>query len=237
MIPHLTALSTALVALGLLTACPQSGNQQAATPGAPGQQQEGGAPMGPEGNTSSHPDDSRWSEGLTDGVSVQGTIAYAGELDGGSLRIDILTKKEGGPPHLVSAETLGELGAFSISAPRGFGEVHLVGFIDRSGDGPSSDDPAATAKVEIGDQDVTGVTLTLSDEPDLGELAPGAPPEGAPDAPPQPEDPNAERNGAEGPAPEGAPAPDGAPPPDGAPEGTPAPGADAAPPEPGAAPE
>jgi len=114
-----------------------------------------------------------------EGVSVQGSVSYAGEVPGGAVRIDVLTQVKDAPPHLVSAETLEGLGEFTFQAPSDFGEVHLVAFIDRTGDGPSPDDPAATVKLDITTQDVAALELVLTDEPDLGDLTPGSPPDGA----------------------------------------------------------
>ncbi|MFT5584912.1 MAG: hypothetical protein ACI9VR_002500 [Cognaticolwellia sp.] len=189
-----------------LTACPQS--QSPDGKGGPaGQGGTEGAP--PEMGSAAHPDDARWKVKAGEGISIQGSVSYGGEPPEGAVRIDVLTQAGEAPPHLVSAETLEGMGTFTFQAPKDFGEVHLVAFIDRTGDGPSPDDAAATTKLDITTVDITGLELVLTDEPDLGDLTPGAPPDenGQPgDAP------------AEGEPGEGQPSGDG-PPPDGPPQG------------------
>ncbi len=228
---RLAALALASILSLALTACPQTQDKTGpAAKGPSGAPPAEGAP--PEMNTAAHPDDARWKLAEGEGVALSGTVSYEGEAPEGAVRVDVLTQAGDAPPHLVSAETLEGLGAFTIRAPKDFGEVHLVAFIDRAGDGPSPDDAAATVKVSIGAEDVPDLSLALSDEPDLGGLTPGAPPteNGAPP----------EGDAAGGPAPgEGGPPPEGdaagGPPPEaGAP---PVEGAAGAPPEKAEAPE
>ena len=177
-----------------LTACPQSQTPDGKI-GPEGQAGSQGAP--PEMGSAAHPDDARWELKAGEGVSVQGSVSYSGEVPGGAVRIDVLTQAKDAPPHLVSAETLEALGEFSFQAPSDFGEVHLVAFIDRTGDGPSPDDPAATVKLNITTQDVADVALVLADDPDLGDLTPGSPP----DENGQPTDGQAEGQQGDGPPP------------------------------------
>jgi hypothetical protein len=114
-----------------------------------------------------------------EGVTISGTVKYSGEAEG-AVRVDFLTLSGDGPPGLAHTLTA-EDNAFSAQAPAGFGEVHLVAFVDVQGDGPSPTDPAGTVKLTVGDDDLTGLELEILDEPDLGPLTPmlpGIPPGG-----------------------------------------------------------
>lgn len=215
---RLAGLALASILSLALTACPQAqDNGGAGAKGPSGGAPAEGAP--PEMSTAAHPDDARWKLAEGEGIALSGTVSYEGEPPTGAVRVDVLTQSGDAPPHLVSAETLDGLGPFTIRAPKDFGEVHLVAFIDRAGDGPSPDDAAATLKVTIGAEDVAELSLALSDEPDLGGLTPGAPPTENGGAPP-------EGGEAGGPPPEGGAA--GGPPPEGGAAGGPPPEGDAA---------
>ena len=205
--PWSTLLLGSILTLAL-TACPQTQTPQGQG-GGKGEAGEQGGP--PEMGSAAHPDDARWKVAADEGVSLQGSVSYGGEAPEGAVRIDVLTQAGEAPPHLVSAETLDGLGAFTIRAPTGFGEVHLVAFIDSTGDGPSPDDAAATVKVDIGSEDILGLELTLSDDPDLGGLTPGSPPgeDGKPPATPEGE---AGKGPPPGEGAEGLPPGEGAPP-------------------------
>jgi len=181
----------------------------------------GAAP--PPGGT--RPDDARFKLGPDEGVGMTGTLSYAGEKTG-RLQLDFLARDPDQPPRLVHTVQMKGPGPWTTRVPKDYGPIYVVAFIDIDGDGPSATDPAAATMepVVVGGEDLTGVDLTLSDTPDLGELTPGG---GG--KPPQPE----------GPPADGAPAPDAAPAPEGAPGGTPpadegaaAPPTDAAPPSP-----
>lgn len=107
------------------------------------------------------------------GIKISGTVSYAGTRKG-DLRVDFLRSNLGSFPELVHSVTLPQPGAFEVEAPKGFGEVSVVAFLDADGNGPSDGEPAArvdgTLKIE--DKDIGGITLTLSDNPDLGDLKP-----------------------------------------------------------------
>ena len=152
------------------------------------------------------------------GVKVSGTVVYAGSKTG-QYRIDFLKPNKGSFPELLHSITLDKPGAWEIEAPKGTGEVAVVGFLDADGNGPSDGEPAALTDppLTIGDKAITGVTLTLSDTPDLKDLKPP----GGPKAPGI----AAPAGGAGGPTPAGAT-------PGGATPGGPVPGGEA-PPAPG----
>ena len=211
----------------------------------------GGASSAPSpggaGGSGTRPDDARFKVGEDEGVALEGTFQYEGEASG-RMQIDFLTQESGGPPRLVHTLQVDKIGPWKTRAPKNFGELHIVAFIDKEGDGPSSDDPAARSDgpITIAEADVTEVNLILTDDPDLGTFTPGGggqpsgspppdgpPPDGPPPDGPPPDGPPPEGAPQEGSPPDGAPtpedgAPDAAPP---APEGTaaPAPSADPAP--------
>ncbi len=116
-----------------------------------------------------------FSAGAEDGVAVEGTLAYSGEKSG-KIRLDFLVVKENQAPQLVHTLQLDEFGRWSVTAPRDFGELYVVGFLDQTGNGPSPDDPADSTKTPIlvGTEPLSGIDLVLSDDPDLGALTPGS---------------------------------------------------------------
>ncbi len=171
-------------------------------------------------------------------ITISGSVSYAGAAQG-TIRLEFLQLGEGRPPELVHTQTLDAMGAFSLQAPKGFGEVYAVSFIDIDGDGPSPTDPAGMAPITIVDADLAGIVLALSDTPDLGPLTPESPPEGATLVAPPPGEtsPEEDRAQAEENSPEeAAPQPDAQPGSDQPTEDGPAPGS-AAPPPADAAPE
>lgn len=230
-----------LLALGLgIAGCPDptagtSGGQGPGAPGGPagGPPPEGaGGPPGGEGGAppmaggaagTGRPEAARFTVTDGEGVTLSGTFEYTGTKTG-QLRIDFLTMDAGSPPMLAHALSLEDKGEWKVDAPKDFGDVYVVAFVDQKGDGPSADDPAGRLKdaVKIGSTDVTGLKLVLTDNADLGDLAPGTagPPPGAGDpalaVPP-------DQGGKPG---EGTAMPSG--------EGTPMPGAEGATPMPGA---
>ncbi len=122
-----------------------------------------------------------------DGVKISGTFSYSGEKTG-AIRMDFLEISEGaGGPRLAHVSTLEDYGEWSIDAPKNYGAIRLMAFVDQNGDGPSQDDPvlAWPEPIVIGDADVTGIDLALTDEPQLHDLTPDGP-NAQPDGPPQP---------------------------------------------------
>jgi len=120
--------------------------------------------------------------GLEDGegVKISGTIAYEGELDG-QLRVEILQSGgKGAGPQLLHALTLDELGAWSVVAPSGLGEVNLVAYLDRDQNGPSSDEPTALLEdaVDVGKVDISGLELVLVPQADTEPSKEPTPTEG-----------------------------------------------------------
>lgn len=202
---------------------------------------EGSGGPAPSAPGATRPNDARFKVGKDEGVELSGTFEYTGDKTG-QLRLDFLTMEDGQPPRLVHTKELTKKGPWSVRVPKDYGSLYVVAFIDQAGDGPGGDDPAAvTEAVAIGAEDVTGVTLALSDEPDLGLFTPGGAPNSPPPGEPAPGEPAPGEPAPDGPPPDGpppdGPAPDG-PPPDGPPpeDGGPA-TPDGPPPEGSPAPE
>ncbi len=224
------------LALLLLTGCPDPTTAPAADLTDPGSGE--GAPPPADGATgAAGPGDNQHTVDATvtpgEGVTVSGTISYAGEKTG-RVRIDVLTERGNNPHLLAKTLELPSLGDWSIELPKEFGTVNVVGFLDQTGDGPTPDDPAMALQtpVEVGLEDIEGLALELSDDPELGALTPSSPPP-EPDGSDQPSgDPAAAQGPADTP-PEGHPEGE---PVDGQPEGEPEPAPEGAPTEPGEAP-
>ncbi len=200
-----TTLALALIGL---TGCPESpkATDVTATVGSDGTPIATGAdPAPPPGGTGSAPGPDDASQGPPDqpgrppadvafelgegeSVEITGVLRYAGDADG-AVRLDFLTLEEGQPPALAHTLGLDRVGGFEVEAPKGFGDLHVVAFIDLDGDGPSPGDPAGTLQLSVGDEDLADVEIVLEDDPDLGDLTPGAgtegpTPQGDGDAPP-----------------------------------------------------
>ncbi|MFH1469341.1 MAG: hypothetical protein ABIO70_33460 [Pseudomonadota bacterium] len=170
----------------LLAACPDPTNAPPAAQLSPGDAVSGaggtdasgqpitGAP-GPATTT-----DAKVEPG--EGVVISGAVAYDGTKTG-RIRLDVLAVQASGPPMLAKTLELPAFGDWSVELPKEFGAVRVVGFLDQTGDGPTPDDPAAAVlePLQIGTEPIEGVTLTLTDDPDLGLLTPNSPP---PDADP-----------------------------------------------------
>ncbi len=213
--------SAALLAL-LTLGCPDP-NPTGAVP-TDGASDKKGPDAGRMAQGATVPNDARFKVAAGEGVALNGTLVYEGTKTG-RHRLDFLQLDGDSPPRLIHTVELKGLGEWSVTAPKNTGQIYIVGFIDQSGDGPSADDPAGMTPtpVEIVETDLEGVTIALSDEPDLGPLTPGAvsghggpPKEGAG---PQPDGSPGGQPG-DGPPPDGPP-PDGQPPQGSSPEGAP----------------
>ena len=120
------------------------------------------------------------------GVTLSGEAVYPGEQSG-TWRLVVLDLPNEGAPGLLLSQSIPKSGEFSFTAPKGYGEIHLVAFVDLDGDGPTGTDPAGTVAVEVSGDDIDGLSITIADEPDLGELTPNmpGPHSGAGDPPPE----------------------------------------------------
>jgi hypothetical protein len=146
-------------------------------------------------------------------VKVSGTIAYTGSAKG-TIYFDVLSRGQDALPTLIHSGEVAAPGPFEFEAKKDFGEVFVVAFLDANGTGstPEATEPAGRVPgaVKIGSEPISGLTIALSDTPDLGDLTPsggagGAAPSAAPAAPPPDAAgaPPADAAGA-APAPEGA---------------------------------
>jgi hypothetical protein len=166
-------------------------------------------------STPVHPGATSFQLTAGSGVKVSGTITWAGET-AGTLRVDVLRKPTSGGsfPELLHSMSLEKSGPFEFEAPKGTGAVGIVAYYDTDGNGPSATEPAAAREVDIENDPIAGVDLTLAVGTDLALFKPptagGAGADGA--APPG------------GPPADGASPPPGSPPPGGAPPGGPPPG-------------
>ena len=229
-------LGAMLTAAALLTGCP---NPDAVTDapmggnpppgGMPGQEGGGGQPSG------GRPEIAGFAVEAGQGVTLSGTINYAGTQTG-TLRIDFLQKGKGGSfPELVHTLTLDKPGAWSVEAPKDLGALSIVSFIDSNNNGPGPGEAAGMIEsATVGSVPVPNLDITLSDEPNLGAMTPpsggGAgeqAPAGGAGGPPPGGQPPAGAGGPGGPPPGGQPPggpggqPPGGQPPGGQPPGGP----------------
>jgi hypothetical protein len=127
-------------------------------------------------------------------VDVVGSFNYTGSITG-SLRIDVQKHREGAAPSLVHTDELQSIGEFSVKVPVNYGKILITGFIDKDGNGPTTDDPQGRLSVEVGAEAISGLQLEVKDD----NPPPAADPTGqVPDKPPP---------GDGSPAPEGSPQP------------------------------
>ncbi len=185
------------------------------------------------------------------GVKLEGDLLYAGEMSGLLLLDLVAVDSLGGANASAYSVVCSGVGAFEAEVPKDLGEARLVVFIDADGNGPSEGDPGGLSdELDIGGSSIEGITVHITDDPDLGAFAPENQVQ-APAARPPSDDPDAEPTlmgdgAAPGePAPGGEPGPAGEPSPGGGPvddlapagasgaadpAGAPAPGAGAEPP-------
>jgi len=210
--PFALALSGTLAA-AMLAGCPDPnpvGSYDEYGEAGPSASAGGGAgdQSGPTDKGATQPNSARFQCTDTDEcVKVSGTFNYAGSQSGMN-RLDFQSVTDGAPPRLAHTLELRAPGDWSINAPRDFGTLRIVAFIDLGGDGPSKGDPGAVLEVDIGAEDLTEVSLDLTDDFDIAVLSPGGGPgamkqvQGDPAAGAPPEgDPNAAPEGPAGPAP------------------------------------
>ena len=104
-------------------------------------------------------------------VLVKGTVEFEG-YTGGPIQIDIMDGPSTGPsgsqPKVVTLERLDKPGEFEIRVAANAGEIYLQAFNDADENGrPDREDPRGEFSdnpVEVEDEDVAGVLLTLSVE-------------------------------------------------------------------------
>jgi hypothetical protein len=107
-------------------------------------------------------------------VSVHGTVVFDGDA---VVDLDLFQPDASVPG---GRTLLGKLkissGPFTLQVPRSLGALELDAFADKTGDGPSADDPRGQVSgIDLTAGDVSGVQLILEA---LTEEAPAAPPEG-----------------------------------------------------------
>lgn len=108
-------------------------------------------------------------------VTVTGSFNYTG-TQSGMNRLDFQSVSDGAPPRLAHTLELKKPGTWTIDAPKDFGTLRIVAFIDLGGDGPSKGDPGAVVELDIGAEDLSEVALDLTDDFDIAVLSPGGGP-------------------------------------------------------------
>jgi hypothetical protein len=147
-----------------------------------------GAPAGPPPNAGLPPSSGHSIPDSFDlrpgqGVTVSGTIAYDGGVEG-KIYVDVLQKTTAGDGaalqvRILHIEQVEALGAWSFEVPRNLGEVSLMGFVDVDDNGPSGQDPQMVYDgVSVAEGAVSGIELQLllpsMVESEVNALPPGA---------------------------------------------------------------
>lgn len=211
--PPLFAVFTVGLVASILAGCPDPnpvGQYQEYGVDGPSASAGNGAAVqsGPTDKGATQPNSARFEcANAEECVTVSGTFNYAGTQTGMN-RLDFQSVTDGSPPRLAHTLELRTPGEWTINAPKDFGTLRIVAFIDLGGDGPSKGDPGAVTEVDIGAEDLPDVALDLTDDFDIAVLSPGGGPgamkqvQGDPAAGAPPEgDPNAAPEGPAGPAP------------------------------------
>ena len=111
----------------------------------------------------SDPNSARFDCNVDECVELGGEFVYAG-APSGQIRIDVQKFRDGAAPSLVHTDELKKLGPFSINVPKNFGKVVITGFIDKDGNGPTTDDPQGRVSVEVGEKSETDLVLEVKDD-------------------------------------------------------------------------
>ncbi|MCK6505187.1 hypothetical protein L6R53_17610 [Myxococcota bacterium] len=125
-----------------------------------------------------------WSELPAQTVTLSGEIRYAGRRSG-PVRVEVLGA-EGRAPGLLQRVELEGPGPWTTQAPARAGEVQIIAFlVDQADPQRRSAWPAGRlpTPTRVRDQDLGGLDIEIVDDPDLGDLAPGDPPDRAATAP------------------------------------------------------
>ncbi len=160
----------------LLAGCPESPeNLPDGSPVAQTEQIPGDPSVQPPGVGGEVPDpkSTQFKVDPEDGLTLSGTLIYTGKQTG-TVLLQVLTIEANQPPSLVHHEEFEAPSDFSVVAPKNLGAARLISFLDTDDNGPSATDPAAMISIEIGTQSQSHLSLVLLDEPDLGDMTPGA---------------------------------------------------------------
>ncbi len=100
------------------------------------------------------------------GVILSGTVSYEGDSTG-TVRVDFLRPPgKGQLPGAVHTLALDAPGDWTVEAPKDFGELIIVSFIDVNNDGPSRGEPKVVLDppMKVEGEPVTGIELTIQDD-------------------------------------------------------------------------
>lgn len=111
----------------------------------------------------SDPNSARFDCNVDECLELKGTFQYAGTASG-PIRIDVQKFREGAAPSLVHTDELKSLGDFSLSIPKNFGKIVITGFIDKDGNGPTSDDPQGRLSLEVKEEALSDLVLLVKED-------------------------------------------------------------------------
>lgn len=110
------------------------------------------------------------------GVTISGTVEYGGAVEG-TIWIDFLRTTEADPA-LQHSLRVDAAGPWTVEAPVDQGALTVMAFIDTNGNGPDVGEPKVllAEPLQVGSEDVAGVSLVIRDDWDESYVGAGAPP-------------------------------------------------------------
>jgi hypothetical protein len=157
-------LCHSLLAIIFLSGCPDPSASSSGVEEDPTKSQENMS-IGDNGpaKQESDPNSARFDCNVDECLELKGKFKYAGTA-GGPIRVDVQKFREGAAPSLVHTDELKSLGEFSLSIPKNFGKIVITGFIDKDGNGPTSDDPQGRLSLEIKEEALQDLILEVKDD-------------------------------------------------------------------------
>ena len=118
-----------------------------------------------------------------DGETVSVTVTIIAENPDGAIDLGVRIPDPNAPGGMNNEGRylLDEAGEFTFTVPKGLGRFEVEALQDAAQDGPTAGDPHASAWIEVGDDDITGIEMTLApgdfaaSGPSHVEAPPGAP--------------------------------------------------------------
>lgn len=97
------------------------------------------------------------------GVKLSGEFKYSGTATG-TLRVDFFQVGSDARPMILHALTLEKAGPWEVEVPKGLGKIHVLAFIDATGNGPQLAEPSFLMKdLDVQQVAMPGLELAVAD--------------------------------------------------------------------------